>query len=195
VLIDNITRTFGDDVVFLLTCAVPVLLVYVGLRWWRLHGRRQSPLLVALVEAFALGYAVCLAGVTLIPEGSRGDYPPIVAWAPFTSDLGYPADRTEVLGNLVLYAPLVCTVVLLARPHRPMRFGVLVAWALPALVEIVQYLAVPGRVAAVQDCLVGAAGGVVGAALAAVLPRLPAFRTFRRATTPSLQRSGATSGP
>jgi ABC-type Fe3+-siderophore transport system permease subunit len=55
------------------------------------------------------------------------------------------------------------------RPRRPLLVGIGVSIVLPAVVEIVQYLAVSGRATTVEDWFLGAVGGVAASVAAATL--------------------------
>src|SRR4051812_29207503 len=112
------TRAFGDDVALMLALAAPAVAVYVVVRWLLLRRSRSHPLLAAVVEAAAAAYAACVGAVTLIPSG-LGD-PRQVDWRLFSSDLGYAPERTQVAGNLLLFAPLVAFLMIAISPRRPL---------------------------------------------------------------------------
>ncbi len=80
---------------------------------------------------------------------------------------------TDVLGNLVLFAPFGLSVAGAAGGWRPVSRLVLVggcALVLSVAIELIQ-LGVPGRASDVDDVIFNVAGAVVGAAVYAVIAR------------------------
>lgn len=120
----------------------------------------------ALRWAPIAGYAVVIALLTLTPRrGTSGALDPTVVPLESILDLLQHATRraivTNLLGNLLLFAPLAVLLRLLITPSSWRALG-MVAGA-SALIELVQATGIPsGRQANVDDVLLNVAGAAIG---------------------------------
>lgn len=164
--VTNLFRDFGYDVAIIALVGAPLALAIIGVRWrWLRHHTAPRPLLDATLEASIAVYAAAVGVVTLVPKAYVEESQARISWDLWASDLAYGPERTQVLANFVLLAPLVVLGMLRLRTHRSFVVGGFVtAVLLPIIIELAQAYVVPGRVASVEDVIVGASGGVLGAA-------------------------------
>lgn len=166
----NIVRNFGSDALLVTIPAVPLLALFVFFRARRLRrGGAAAPTSAALAEAVLIGYGAAVAAVTMIPQDYGSEQSQRFDWSAWTSDLTYAADRTQVIANVVLLMPLVALALVRFWSGRPLRAGIALSLALPAAIELAQGSVIPGRVAALEDVLVGSAGGLVATLATALL--------------------------
>lgn len=166
--LDNMFRAFGSDLMDLLVVALPLLaIVVLARKSWagRSPHRRRYSWIDALSEAGILLGLACVAMVTLVPSGLPDDGPKRIQWAVFASDITYRPELTQVLGNLVLFTPIGFFVAL--RYGR--RLALVAALVLPLAVEATQHLMVAGRVATLEDVLLGAVGCAIAAVVGAAV--------------------------
>jgi len=160
--------------------------------------RRRGGLWRRLVPIGLLAAAtVLLVGATLEPNPSdAGAFGPrAAAGAPTVLDrilvvlhaVGVPDSfgftELEVLANVLVFVP-IGLLAALALPRRWWWAALLATAALSVGIEVAQLVAVPTRVASVDDVIANAAGGAIGAAAAAgvrgVAAVRPGHRTWRR---------------
>ncbi|MFC7500927.1 VanZ family protein [Nocardioides sp. GCM10030258] len=173
----NLVRDFGADLALLALVAVPAGAIAVGIRarFLRRAGS-TTPLWVASSEVLLLGYVLAVAVVTLTPKAYVDlQYQPRIEWSLWESDLTYGPERAQLLGNLLLLVPVPILVLARFRPRKQMLVGLAVSALVPLGIEGAQAFAVRGRVAALEDVLVGAAGGAL-----ATLIVVPASRLLQR---------------
>lgn len=145
--------------------------------------------MIAMTEGAALAYGVVVSAITLMPKAYVDANAQNIVWDAWTSDLTYGPQRAQVLANLVLLAPLVFFHIVRFRPRRPCLVGIVVAVILPVAIEVAQATIVPGRIAAVEDVIVGAAGGCL-----AVLPSITFVNAVEhRRASATAHRSGGRS--
>lgn len=178
----NFSRAFGDDATLLLLVAVPFAVIFVAGRAFRLRGRVGAPYLVAALEAAIVTYALLIGSITLTSSSAPGDGPR-VDWSLLSSDLGYGPQRTQVIGNLLLFAPLLGALVLRFEPLRRLPVAIGVAVVLPAGIEALQYVMDNGRAVTVEDWLLGSLGGTAAALVARVTLLCAPVRSWFEATS------------
>ncbi|MFT3874763.1 MAG: VanZ family protein [Nocardioides sp.] len=172
-------RVFGGDLLEVVILGLPAAVVIVGVRWLMLRTNRpqRQALLDAVLEAGIVLNVGAVASITLMPEPYT-EVQKRVVWEPWTSDLAYGPERVQVIGNLILLAPLVLFLLLRLRPSRRLAVGVTLSVALPLAIELGQATIIAGRVASIEDLILGAAGGLLGTGAAAALaPRLERWAT------------------
>ena len=165
----NMFRAFGADALLVAVIALPLLVVYVAARSRALARRYTHPRFIAALEAIIGLAAIGVAVVTLIPSEAASDAPHSIDWSLLASDLSYAPERTQVLGNLVLFMPLLAFLTIRTATRRPLRLSIPFAVVLPALVEFLQYAVVAGRASTLEDWFLGSLGGVVAAGIGTVL--------------------------
>ena len=135
--------------------------------------------------ALTTGTVVALAAVaalTLLPAGSGGWEwgAPAVELRWYLTGLESRATLLQLLGNLLLLAPLAVVAVLRWPALRSPAVLVAAALATGAAIETLQWALPLGRVVSPLDALLNATGAVVAgllvAALAAAVPGLPTAR-------------------
>lgn len=169
----NVQRDFGSDVVLAggLFLPLAIALLWVRGSWLRRSGDAR-PWRSAVLETMFVGYVVAVAAVTLVPKAYVEEYQGSrIDWRLWSSDLTYAPERVQVLANLVLLAPI--PVLWLLRSYPRIRLGSALALCVivPAGIEAAQGSVVAGRVAALEDVLVGAAGAVAATMVTTLLLR------------------------
>lgn len=156
---------------------------------WRgrvLSGRASYPYRRAVGEVAIVAYLVVVVGVTLFGPEASGR---AVDLDVLSGDVSSDSFRKQMIGNILLFVPLgIC--IGLARPEvlRP-RWIAPLAMSAPVLAEAAQYISNSGRVASVQDVVLGAVGAALGMLVARLLVTRWAFlRTFSAADESNEER-------
>ncbi|WP_170181461.1 VanZ family protein [Haloactinospora alba] len=146
-----------------------VALAITALVWWRIRRDKPAVRVRVLLDSTADVLVPCalllVSVLTLVNPGSGGG----VVLVPFTGMLSTGMSMTTLYqsgGNIALFVPLGALLPLaygrwLARWYRVLA----VSAALSAVVELTQYLLATGHVSSVDDVVLNAAGGLLGAGL------------------------------
>jgi hypothetical protein len=167
--VQQLTRFFGE----LLPAAI-VALPLAALAWWVLTRRRRRRMTASAARRGAtLEVAIVLAALpvlylVLIPVPNAGD--DLVSLRPGAQilELIDPVTTSQtllwqVIGNVLLLAPLTALVPLRVRRLRSLGRMTAAALLTSVSIEVVQWLMETGRVSAADDVILNTVGGTLGA--------------------------------
>jgi glycopeptide antibiotics resistance protein len=160
-------RAFNDSLFIALAAGLSLCLLYAVIR---LRSRRVPPATKAMAEAGFLLSTCGVLMVTLLPTPGPGN---VIEWVPF-SDLSSSARRAQIVANLLLLAPSGFLGVIAFSSLKTRKTLVLFAVITSLSIETAQWLMPLGRVASVEDVLLGTASLLGGGSLGVFAHRLVA---------------------